>query len=186
MLLGLFLLSFALLIGLLFVLPLSLEIKYTQGTNDDSFYLVLWCWRLLPIPLSKLVRFINNDSEQSTYTNQDMILDSFNILGYRKLIELTKMLIDRSDSVEKFDMNMTYSTGDAALTGVAAGILWSGIGGITGISTHKDIWINAPKIQIRPSFGQAMFAIRLHCIFQIRLGHIIIETLGILLGKGGR
>lgn len=66
-------------------------------------------------------------------------------------------------------------TGDAAVTGMLAGMVWGLNSTICAWLTHqvKKI-VTRPKISVVPVFAVSAFALDIHCIFEVRAGHIII------------
>lgn len=68
--------------------------------------------------------------------------------------------------------------GDPAYTGIATGLLW----GINGVA-YRIFVSNAGKIEqppvfsVRPCFNGTCLRLEFHCIFDMRIGHIIIAGL---------
>lgn len=65
--------------------------------------------------------------------------------------------------------------GDAALTGTAAGLVWSVKGTVIGILSHVFTLHVKPMIRVSPTFHQTVFATRLDCIIRFWVGQAIFE-----------
>ncbi len=66
-------------------------------------------------------------------------------------------------------------TGDAAVTGMLAGLAWGLNSTLFAWLTHRVRKIvDRPKISVVPVFAASAFALDIHCIFEVRVGHIII------------
>ena len=65
---------------------------------------------------------------------------------------------------------------DAAVTAWAAGALWGIKGGLIGILQSRYEFGLTPYLQVIPTFGQTRFDTALNCIFELRVGHIILAA----------
>ncbi len=68
--------------------------------------------------------------------------------------------------------------GDPAGTGVAAGLLWGVKGFVYGVfQNYVGTVKRNPQLLVTPCFSGSCFRLDFHCIFDIRIGHIIIAGL---------
>ncbi|MGI6037864.1 MAG: DUF2953 domain-containing protein [Limnochordia bacterium] len=65
----------------------------------------------------------------------------------------------------------SLGTGDAALTAMAIGGLWSAFGFIHPLLSPNHC---RPQIRMRPDYGADGLVLRLRCIFHLQMGHIIL------------
>ncbi len=77
-------------------------------------------------------------------------------------------------------VRVKYGTGDAAITGMIYGAIWSFIGNIYGFLC-RFFRIKFPEVELEPQFGGKAFEIEAEGIITTRLVHIIIA--GIRSGK---
>ncbi len=69
----------------------------------------------------------------------------------------------------------TIGFADCAATGIATGVAWSWKGVVLGyLSRFLKMAPNGIRIRVIPDFGKPRFEIKLDCILETRLGHIII------------
>jgi hypothetical protein len=86
--------------------------------------------------------------------------------------------------INKFSWVTEFGTGDAAVTGVATGVVWTLKGGILSIlSRYLTLKDKKPELQVIPRFQQGGLYLDLNCIFAIRIGHIIIATIRFVFKK---
>jgi hypothetical protein len=89
-------------------------------------------------------------------------------------------------SCEKLIWRTRLGTGDAALTSVAAGLLWH-LKGQTYVYMQRRLKsVPLPSFRVVPLYGREGLDIELECIFSIRVGNVIntIATAIQFLGKG--
>lgn len=83
-------------------------------------------------------------------------------------------------SVRCHELRWTTKLGlkDAADTGIAIGLLWT-VKGLLYKIFRSSIgkMENSPQISVVPSFNSSCFILDFHCIFDLRIGHIIIAGL---------
>ncbi len=73
-------------------------------------------------------------------------------------------------------VRVKYGTGDAAITGMIYGAIWSFIGNVYGFLC-KFFRIKFPKVELEPQFGGKAFEIEAEGIITTRLVHIIIAAI---------
>lgn len=74
---------------------------------------------------------------------------------------------------EKFYWNTRFSTSDAAMTGIASGLLWSAKACLLSQLTQNIRFAVCPTIQVCPTFQQPEFQTEIQCIFSFKLGHVM-------------
>ena len=75
--------------------------------------------------------------------------------------------------VKKFEWKSEVGTGDAAVTGMLAGMVWTIKGCAIAIMSQYIKLKEKPIINVKPSFQKTVSATRLECIFSIRVGYAI-------------
>lgn len=79
--------------------------------------------------------------------------------------------------VKKLEWSSEFGTADAAHTGVIAGLVWSLKSAVfTAISAYTHLETK-PHIHVRPNYQKAFFRTLFDCIFEIRIGYIMIAGL---------
>lgn len=79
--------------------------------------------------------------------------------------------------VKKLEWCSEFGLADAACTGVAAGLAWSLKSAVlTAVSAYTHLE-TVPRIRVRPNFQKAFLHTLFDCIFEIRIGHIMIAGL---------
>lgn len=73
-------------------------------------------------------------------------------------------------------VRVKYGTGDAAITGMIYGAIWSFIGSVYGFLC-RFFSIKFPKVELEPQFGGKAFEIEAEGIITTRLVHIIIAAI---------
>lgn len=67
---------------------------------------------------------------------------------------------------------------DPALTGIASGLLWGAKGfAFSVFKSHVGMMAKPPKLSVQPCFDTTCLRLDFRCIFDLRLGHIIIAGL---------
>ncbi len=194
MLLGLILLV------LIMLLPFSLELRYNRLQTDSETVIVFWVWKL---PLKLRVAYLEKlGSYLLTRANLQVSKAAAAIepaIPLRRVFQLLRTPLPRLmkvlarvalfflEEIENLEIKLRYSTGEAAMTGIAAGAAWWVFATVLPLLSQRFVFLHKPQIQVVPVFGQRVFELYLHCIFRIRLGHIMIKRIKqqLNLGKGG-
>ncbi|WP_342432584.1 DUF2953 domain-containing protein [Neobacillus sp. FSL H8-0543] len=93
----------------------------------------------------------------------------------------------RKVTVKQFEWHSLIGVGDAALTGMISGAVWTLKGSIVGILSHYLRLKEMPNLSVTPHFQFAILQTHLTCIFQFRIGHAILAGLKLIkFWKGGR
>lgn len=80
---------------------------------------------------------------------------------------------------ENFSLKMNYGLGDAALTGISAGMLWGVIYSLLGVLDRYFEFLEM-DVAINPDFNDIKLQMEFNCIFKIKIVHIIIVILIVL------
>lgn len=196
MLLGLILLVLAVLL----LLPYSLELQYNRVQRDSEAKIVLWIWKL-PLHfrigyLEKLGEYIymranlkasQADAEIKPTVSLKQVFQSMQTPLPRWLRAFAKAALFFLQEIERLEIKLRYSTGEASVTGIAAGAAWWVLSTAVAFLNQRFVFLKKPQIRVVPVFGQRVFELYLHCIFRIRLGHIMTKRIKQQLspGKGG-
>lgn len=87
--------------------------------------------------------------------------------------------------VEYLEWHSKIGTGDAAITGMAAGALWAAKGNVLGLVARLMKLKKLPKITITPYFQSTIAETSIKCMFRFRLGNAIFAGLKLVkLWKG--
>lgn len=77
-------------------------------------------------------------------------------------------------TVSHLSWNTTFGTGDAALTGVLAGVAWSVKSFTVAVLNRKTRGLyTKPHLKVSPVYNATCLITDFHCIFRFRAGHII-------------
>ncbi len=189
MILGLFLVGISMIILLM---PYALELEYHRHNQDDDLRFVIWVGSL-PVQIRiSVIQWVGNrlkthaevgakkggtDVDVDTQTSVSDVMELLRSPIPRYLKPIIGKLLCFLKEVDKFDCSIQFSTGESSLTAIAVGCLWIMISSLMGLINQSCMLLNRPQIQIIPSYGVPMVKLRLHCIFRVRLGHIIFETM---------
>lgn len=175
MLLGLFIMF-----SIILIIPFSFDLKYHRKFSSGNIRLIVWIWKIpIMIPLQPLKRIgayfihkisISPDEKQSVSQMRWM-----KAIVY--LLRLTKnssrMFIEE---ISKLEFKVEYSCQDAALLGISFGIIWWVLTIVFRTIYQSYHCRSLPQLKVQPVFVQKQFDLYFHCIFRIRLGHIIGES----------
>jgi len=97
----------------------------------------------------------------------------------REFLGITPQVADRLRSFQVCDLEWRsrIGAGDAALTAITAGSLWSIKGGVIGILSNYLTLVRAPRLSVEPCFSSAVFESDVRCIVESPLGQAIIASL---------
>ncbi|HVJ48378.1 DUF2953 domain-containing protein [Desulfitobacterium sp.] len=89
------------------------------------------------------------------------------------------------------DWKVRIGSEDAAYTAIAAGSFWSMFGFfLSQLYRQVTVDTDQPQILVVPDFNKPGFSCNIHCIFKLRIGHIMVIGLDLvrvfIRGKGGR
>lgn len=79
----------------------------------------------------------------------------------------------------RFRLEAVIGTGEAASTGITAGLAWEAVGMLSPVVMGSlRRWRCRPVVVIAPWFAESRFDVDFDCILQIPLGHAIVAVLG--------
>ncbi len=168
-LLGIAILSIVLL--LLLVMPVRTDFVYhCHGTNGAFHAKFSACGGLLKFTVAE--RAPDRKAKRYWPTVMewvDRIRNAFPMFRYATNYILSKT------TVRQLSCQTKFGTGDAALTGVLTGLVWALLTNFLSWFTHQvKQTTSSPQVSVDPVFADSTFAIEFRCIFEVRLGHIII------------
>ena len=148
------------------LLKLKTEIPFINLTIVDNKLVVKYKTRIKSGKTNRLLQYFNK-----MITPREM-KNVFNLFkeGYRYK-KAFRYLISKT-SVNGFKLSLTFGVGDAALTGMLAGICWILVGSILSV-LFSYIDTRTERISINPAFDKPAFKLELGCIIHVKLGHII-------------
>ena len=89
--------------------------------------------------------------------------------------------------VTKLEWYTAVGTGDAALTGMLTGAIWTVKGSIIGLISHYFLHSKSvPVMSVQPYFQMKVAQTTFKCMLQFRIGHAIVAGIKIIkFWKGG-
>ncbi len=116
----------------------------------------------------------NNLEKKENRFRPENIIESFNSL--KKYFDVFREVIQYIIEKIKFDslkLDSKFGIGDAALTGIAYGTLWTIIGVfLNALFSNKDI--KNLSVNLYPDFNETILEIDFFCIIKLKIAHIII------------
>lgn len=74
-------------------------------------------------------------------------------------------------SVTKLEWRSHFGTGDAAMTAILTGLVWSVKGNVIGLVSKNMKLKTKPVLEVVPSFQQSFVETRVVCMFSFRIGY---------------
>lgn len=164
-----FLLGLFLFLLLLLWVRFSVEVELvTEGSKLNSGIRFGFGRLLLPIPPGLLTKTGQRIRERNFTT----------IEGGLRALKLTLRSMDSLfQRIELLHLEVQIGTGDPFSTSLGVGGLWAIIGSVLATFSSSHRLQSEPEIRIQPDYSQAHIQVYLHCIFQFRVGQIIINEL---------
>jgi hypothetical protein len=175
----LFLLPLFLLIAstiVLLCLQINVVIQYTLDAGVSDF-------RVFFFALSGIINYKYNREKTNLTEKENPIQSIFAKIDnskyiYRANAKSIKDLIKYFKAkliLKKFTLDIEEGTGEAHYTGIVCGLLWTIVGCLSSylFNGTKTKFVKN-QISIRPNFNAEVFAVKLECIFQASLVHIIV------------
>ncbi|GAX91842.1 DUF2953 domain-containing protein [Effusibacillus lacus] len=185
---------------LICLLPVQVKLRYSREGEDDHLLVqIITLFGLfkytVEIPVMKIVMNRNKkvkiNSELETgfgeEANQQRIGLSVTLRKIRKIIrvqnELTEHLFRFTSRVRKMTKvfritdikwKTELGTGDAAMTGTAAGVVWSAKGMVIGIMSHYFSLRTKPRLIVQPDFHELKLSTSVDCIIRFWVGQAIV------------
>ncbi|QPA30373.1 DUF2953 domain-containing protein [Thermaerobacillus caldiproteolyticus] len=192
-----------LLLLLLSIMKLSVTIFFQHAQDDDEcritiktlFGLIRYTIHVPVIKVDKqspsiiithketVKNLSESPSKRSKYTLKD-IIDTFektkNFARHVvRLNEIVKKFFARV-SITKFEWQSKIGTGDAAYTGMAAGLGWSLKYSIVALFSKYMKLKTMPVLMITPCFQQTVSETKFVCMIHFRVGHTILAGIRIV------
>ena len=157
-------------VGLLLMAPLKVRIHYLNKTTIVKV-------NCLFISYTYRKKDKKKEEKDAADTPKPGIIERINSVkkGYEEVKDVIDEVVRFShDHVEIRDIyiRVKYGTGDAAITGIIYGGIWTLVGNIYSIVCR--FWkVQFPKLELEPIFGGKAFEIEAEGIIKTRLVHII-------------
>ena len=195
----------------IFLTKLKVSIHYFHFQDDDSLKIECKAWLglikyKLNVPLIKvddnsptivIKEEVQSDTTEETkkknkiqYSAEDLLnslRDMKAILEHVVSFHRNLRHFLKKVNVTQVEWHSTMGVGDAAITGMLTGALWTIKGSIIGILSHYFRLLDNPNISVQPQFQMAISQTSFKCMLQFRIGHAIIAGIKLLkFWKGGR
>lgn len=172
-----FIIAFVVLV--LFVVKVKVVVEYKlDGTDDQgvvSFSVLGGIYKYdINLPTDKNKDTGNDDEKKGRFGR---IYDKLaNIKEVHTVISKIKGYIGKKITLKAFRLEVEAGTGDAGETGVLSGLLWmlTGIAASVILNTFRKAKSLDFMIKVTPYFAEKKFVVKLYCIFDIKLVHIIV------------
>lgn len=94
------------------------------------------------------------------------------IASYNDLLKDINSKLSRGLKSGKFEVSTRIGTGDAAVTALLAGLVWSVLGNLRIQREYHDFFKDL-DFSVYPDFKKKIFAVNMNCIFTIKTVYII-------------
>jgi len=84
--------------------------------------------------------------------------------------------LEKRGNFQRFQWSTQIGTGDAALTAMLSGILWTLKTSVTGYLQAKYRFVKQPEVVVTSDFQTPGLKMAFDCIFRVKLGYIIIAA----------
>ena len=161
-------------IVLLLFYPLTLKVELSGNKSSVKGLNVYW----LPFAKNnKLQMAIPMRKIKNKKTNKDI---NRRILGFREKSTIINKII-KNLRIKKLLIDLEFGFKDAALTGIAGGLISATIGTTLAVFSEKvKEFPSYPEYRIRPVFNKSEFSWQANCIVSMNLGDIIKSGFGAL------
>ena len=168
------------LIVILLISNINIRVSYCRkGAYDELIIIVSALFGLISIKneLNLFELLLNKSS--ALWARKGKALYRYRKYGEAVLRHKdTIKYIMRNVCIKKFKWHTVLGTGDAAVTGIAIGLLWNMKTIISTMLGAGFRMLPLPDLNIIPCFDGTIFSTSFDCILSIRIGHAI--TAGIL------
>ncbi len=189
----LFLLVFAIILT-----KLKVSIHYSHYQDDDFLKIEFKAWfglikYKINIPLIKVddnsptivikeeVQSGRTEELKKKDTKQFSVEDMLNSIRDMKailehVVSLHRIIRNffKKVSVTKLEWHTAMGVGDAALTGMLTGALWTMKGSVIGMISHYFKLLENPNMTVQPLFQMAISQTSFKCMFQFRIGYAMV------------
>ncbi|WP_408007197.1 DUF2953 domain-containing protein [Pseudalkalibacillus sp. A8] len=206
------LLFFCLVVFIIMISRVRVTIKYVHQAKSDTVLVQAHFFKGLfdyawEIPLNKIElekdglmhMQYETDMEIGNQKQHETKESTFEAESLINRAQETKELLDsvyqlsrivrrflRKMTVEEFEWVSTIGTGDAASTGIFAGLLWTIKGSVTGFLSFATNMIKPPVLEVTPSFQTPVVQTDLLCMFSFRIGQAMLAAYLIVKNWKGR
>lgn len=204
----------AVIIFLISMAPLKVKVKYLKKNDDDELvikvFMIKWLVIKIKFPFLKMEHYLlkphlkvtsqaegigsllfAEDKERLLFPNIDKIPTLYKIFREKfKLYKPSMLYLLRKTRFQDIRWQTSFGLEDPFRTGILTGAIWSvkniiisKLDQLTQVSARKT------KVQVVPCFTGANLSSYIYCIFDVRIGHIIITGLSLIvrtLFKGGK
>lgn len=184
-----FMLIMAALVILLFLVAVSfvrIHLHYEkEGADDRLMVRITWLRyfsHTVSIPAANLQARLKQPSTikvetESLRAEVSLLLMLRTVLHYLGRLHRGFRYAAGHSKIKKLEWCSEFGTADAAHTGLIAGLAWSlKSAALTAVSAYSHLE-TMPRIHVRPHFRKVFFCTLFDCIFEIRIGHIMIAGL---------
>jgi uncharacterized integral membrane protein len=197
---------------LLFVVlcsTVTIKVHYEYVQNQDCLKIKALIWKKvsiykLEVPLIKVeydepsVKIktkkespLGNKKNTTEKLTPEKVSESTDKFFNNILIRIDELYGIVGDFIEKvhvsnFKWHSDIGLGDAALTGIVTGCVWSVKGGVVGIIGNKMILDDEPNLSIQPLYQMNMAQTNLSCMISFKVGNAILVALRVVKHWKGR
>lgn len=82
--------------------------------------------------------------------------------------------LENKGRFKKFEWQIVIGTLDAAQTAILLGVIWGAVGHILAFLQNRYRFYCHPLLNVKPSFNQKVLDTRFDCIFELKIGHIML------------
>lgn len=166
-------------LALLPLLPLTLGIRYEHTGGPDR--LVVWVRLFGGLRLEYAMKLKGDQLGEDLLARlpaggprEWLAALRTRLEWWRRFSEATHYLM-ATTVVQRLTIAIELGTGDAALTGLAIGALWSLFGAACSLGARTLRFApGQPQLLVTPRFDRTALRLRLNCILTLRVGHIIV------------
>jgi hypothetical protein len=196
--------SFCVLIGFL---PVQIELQYARNKERDKlrlrFSIFFGLLRYtIEFPLFDLVANANQQFQIKATAKsgigdqaaKHLPIITIAVDQIRRALKIQYQFMDRLHNffpymrqfsktfrVQQLKWSTEIGVGDAALTGTAAGLVWSVKGTVVGLVSHLLTMQTKPVMFVRPMFLKTGFETRIDCIIRFWVGQAIFEGIKLVI-----
>lgn len=178
---------------LLLFIPIYIRIELKRKSGEDKIQLIVYILKgILKYKyeisyIDLIIKYYNDHTDEKKGKSNEMKKDkkiklatkllkkSKKPIDYKKVLKAIWGYLIKKIELKSINLKSTIGLGDAALTGILYGLIWSLIGTLTNIiSQYKDI--NEINIENNPDFNNKICIIDFFCIIRLKIVHIIIAS----------
>ncbi len=156
------------------LLKLKTEIPFINLTIENGKLVIKYKARIKSVKTNRLMQYFNKMMTPQEMENSISLLKR----GYRYKSAFIYLL--SKTRVRSMKLHLAFGAGDAALTGILAGLSWIVVGSILSILMNR-VDTRTEDIAVHPSFDRVFFSLALGCIIHVKMGHIINTVIKMLL-----